>query len=143
VPEGTRKSFERLRTLYAYGVLCYDLYTVAGDLARLVIEQALRERFLPFYDETVTFVHDRDDLKRVQTEAASGLAASSEDSLRRHRPEPPRRRPAQPWQVTGVPGPRHQRRITTRVPVYQRVSRCVTASEWVTPVLLPVPAVKV
>jgi hypothetical protein len=70
------------------------------------------------------------DLKRVQTEAASGLAASSEDSPRRHRPEPPRRRPAQPWQVTGVPGPPHQRHITTRVPVYQRVSRCVTASEW-------------
>ena len=83
------------------------------------------------------------DLKRVQTEAASGLAASREDSLRRHRPEPPRRRPAQPWQVTGVPGPRHQRHITTRVPVYQRVSRCVTASEWVSPVLLLVPAVKV
>jgi hypothetical protein len=68
------------------------------------------------------------DLKRVQTEAASGLAASSEDSLRRHRPEPPSRRPAQPWQVTGVPGPRHQRHITKRVPVYQRVSRCVTTS---------------
>jgi len=83
------------------------------------------------------------DLKRVQTEAASGLAASSEDNLRRHRPEPPSRRPAQPWQVTGVPGPRHQRHITTRVPVYQRLSRCVTASEWVTPVLLSVPAVKV
>jgi hypothetical protein len=38
VPETARKSFERLRTLYAYGVLCYDLYTVAGDLARLVTE---------------------------------------------------------------------------------------------------------
>ncbi len=65
VPESTRKSFERLRTLYAYGVLCYDLYTVAGDLARLVIEQALRERFLPFYNGAVTFVHDRDDSERV------------------------------------------------------------------------------
>jgi hypothetical protein len=52
-------------SLYAYGVLCYDLYTVAGDLARLVIEQALRERFLPFYNRTVTFVHDRDGSERV------------------------------------------------------------------------------
>jgi len=60
VPEGTRQSFERPRTLYAYGVLCYDLYTVAGDLARLVSEQAIRERLLPFYNGTVTFVHDRD-----------------------------------------------------------------------------------
>jgi hypothetical protein len=64
VPEGTRQSFERLRT-YACGVLCYDLYTVAGDLARLVSEQAIRERFLPFYNGTVTFVHDRDGSDRV------------------------------------------------------------------------------
>lgn len=55
VPETTCKSFERLCLLFAYGILSYDLYTVAGDLARLVIEQALRERFLPFYDGTVNF----------------------------------------------------------------------------------------
>ena len=55
VPESTRLSYERLRAIYTYGVLCYDLYTVAGDLARLAIEQALRERFLPFYGETVNF----------------------------------------------------------------------------------------
>jgi hypothetical protein len=55
VPETTWQSFERLYTLFAYGTLCYDLYTVAGDLARLVLEQALRERFLPFYGGTVHF----------------------------------------------------------------------------------------
>lgn len=55
VPETTRQSFERLCTLFAYGILCYDLYTVAGDLARLVVEQALRDRFLPFYGGTVNF----------------------------------------------------------------------------------------
>jgi putative transposase len=43
------------------------------------------------------------------------------------------------WNPTG---PRHQRHITTRVPVYQRVSRCVTTSEWVTPVLLSVLAIR-
>jgi hypothetical protein len=43
----------------AYGILCYDLYTVTGDLARLVIEQALRERFLPFYGGTVNFTHSQ------------------------------------------------------------------------------------
>jgi hypothetical protein len=55
VPETTRQSFERLCTLFSYGILCYDLYTVAGDLARLVVEQALRDRFLPFYGGTVNF----------------------------------------------------------------------------------------
>ena len=33
VPDTTRQAFERLCTLFAYGILCYDLYTVAGDLA--------------------------------------------------------------------------------------------------------------
>ena len=28
VAEGTRNSFERLRTLHSYGVLCYEAYTV-------------------------------------------------------------------------------------------------------------------
>lgn len=59
VPETTRQSFERLCTLFVYGILCYDLYTVTGDLARLVTEQALRERFLPFYGGTVNFTDGR------------------------------------------------------------------------------------
>jgi hypothetical protein len=40
VPESTRSSYERVRNIYTYGVLSYDLYTVAGNQARLVIEQA-------------------------------------------------------------------------------------------------------
>jgi len=49
IPEGTRSSFERLRTLHAYGVLCYDLFTVVADQTWVVLEQALRERFIEFY----------------------------------------------------------------------------------------------
>jgi hypothetical protein len=56
VPDSTRQSFERVRTIYAYGVLCYELYTIAGDQARLFIEQALRDRFLPFYNGDVPFI---------------------------------------------------------------------------------------
>ncbi len=65
VPETTRMSFERLRTLYSYGIMCYDLYTVAGDLARLVTEQALRERFLPFYEGTVRFTDQQEKPQAV------------------------------------------------------------------------------
>ena len=60
VPETTRNSYERVRTIYSYGIFSYDLYTVAGSQARLVIEQALRDRFLPFYDGTVTFLDGAD-----------------------------------------------------------------------------------
>ncbi|MFD0782356.1 hypothetical protein ACFQZ8_00215 [Micromonospora azadirachtae] len=46
VAAGTRQSFDRLRTIYAYGVLCYDIFTIVDGHALLVIEQALRDRFL-------------------------------------------------------------------------------------------------
>ena len=73
VPETTRNSFERLRTIYTYGILCYDLYTVAGDQARLILEQALRERFLPFYDRTVTFTDANNDDHDIQADKFSDL----------------------------------------------------------------------
>lgn len=56
VPEGTRSSFERLRMLHTYGVLCYDLFTVVEDLTSVVLEQALHERFLTFYGGTIPLV---------------------------------------------------------------------------------------
>jgi hypothetical protein len=67
VPDTTRQAFERLRTLFAYGILCYDLYTVAGDLARMVTEQALRERFLPFYGGEPIFVCASDQCAKKVT----------------------------------------------------------------------------
>ncbi|MHB1510301.1 MAG: hypothetical protein ACYCST_13140 [Acidimicrobiales bacterium] len=59
VPEETRNSFERLRTLHSYGIFCYEAFTVADDLAWLLLEQALRERFIAFYDGVVPLVHAR------------------------------------------------------------------------------------
>ncbi len=53
VPEGTRSSFERLRTLHAYGVLCYDTFTVVDELRWIVLEQALRERLIEFYEQAI------------------------------------------------------------------------------------------
>jgi hypothetical protein len=53
VAEGTRNSFDRLRALYAYGVLNYDIFTIVEDQAHLVLEHALRERFLDFYNGAV------------------------------------------------------------------------------------------
>ena len=55
VAEGTRSTFNRLRLLHSYGVLSYDMFTAADDLAQLVIEQALRDRFVEFHDGTVQF----------------------------------------------------------------------------------------
>lgn len=57
VADGTRRSFERLRTVYIYGVLEYELFTVAGQFARLVVEQALRDRFLCYHHDGITLVN--------------------------------------------------------------------------------------
>jgi hypothetical protein len=53
----TKQSFERLRTLFIYGLLCYDLFTVVDDLSFLLLEQALGERFVEYYRGQVTLVH--------------------------------------------------------------------------------------
>ncbi len=68
VPETVTRSFDRLRTVYEQALLCYDLYTVAGDQARLVAELALRERFVEFYGGTVLFT---DGQSKSQTVTAT------------------------------------------------------------------------
>jgi hypothetical protein len=65
VPETVTRSFDRLRTVYQQALLCYDLYTVAGDQARLVAELALRERFVEFYGGTALFTDGQGKLQTV------------------------------------------------------------------------------
>jgi hypothetical protein len=79
VPETTRSSFERVRTIFSYGVLCYELYTVAADQARLAIEQALRDRFLPFYEGAVSFRDASGGLHEVKTDKFDDLYQAIRD----------------------------------------------------------------
>lgn len=79
VPDTTRNSFERVRTIFSYGVLCYELYTVAADQARLVVEQALRDRFLPFYDGTVMFRDASGGLHEVRADKFDDLYQAIRD----------------------------------------------------------------
>jgi hypothetical protein len=53
VPEAVRNSFGRVRKTYLYGLVEYELFTVADDDARLILEGALRARFLTYYDGQV------------------------------------------------------------------------------------------
>ncbi len=78
VPDATRKSFERLRAIHTYGAFAYDLFTVADDLSLLVIELALAERFIVYYNGSIPFVLGGQD---------HPLAASSFDEVyaARHR----------------------------------------------------------
>ncbi len=65
VPEPVRSGFEQLRTIYAYGVLCYDFFTVAYDQAQLALEFALRERFVEFYGGIVPLSDGSGNLQEV------------------------------------------------------------------------------
>ena len=55
VPPRVRDTFERLRITHAYGVLNYQLFTVAYDQAHLALEFVLRERFIEFHGDTAQF----------------------------------------------------------------------------------------
>lgn len=56
VADGTRSSFEDLKTAFLYGVFCYELFTLVHDRALFVFEQALRDRFVEWHGGTVEFV---------------------------------------------------------------------------------------
>lgn len=66
VPELVRNYFDQLRTLYAYGVLCYDFFTIAHDQTQLALEFALRARFIEFYGGTVPLSGGRGGACAVQ-----------------------------------------------------------------------------
>lgn len=87
VAEGTRNTFERLRSLYAYGVMFYDAFTVVEDLAHLVLEQALRERFIEFYAGAVPFEDASGVVHNVAAARFDGLFDEIHRDGRLHRPQ--------------------------------------------------------
>ena len=66
VAEGTRQSFDRLRQVYVYGVLCYDLFTLVDDHALLVFEHALRDRFMELHGGVLVFETPTGDNRTIE-----------------------------------------------------------------------------
>ncbi|MGV9534309.1 hypothetical protein ACWEU6_16955 [Streptosporangium sandarakinum] len=91
VPEPVRKSFERVRVAHSYGVLNYELFTLAHDHAHLVLEYALRERFVEFYGGAVTF--------EDQSGTEQRLTFSTFDQLHHELRRRGRPRGQRPWQL--------------------------------------------
>jgi hypothetical protein len=58
VPDDVRQNFGRLRTLFRHGVLEYEFFTAADDAAHLVLEGALRHRFVTHYGHQVPVLVD-------------------------------------------------------------------------------------
>jgi hypothetical protein len=81
----TRRTFERLRSTYAYGILSYEIFTVVHDLVQLVIEQALRDRFMEFHHGVVCFQDTAGAVHEIRERTFDELhdALHSENRLRR------------------------------------------------------------
>src|SRR6266849_5859086 len=75
VPESTRTGFDRLRLFHTYGVLCYELFPITDDLTWIVLEQALRVRFVAYY---VGQMPVKDKQGSVSTFAASDFELLSQ-----------------------------------------------------------------
>jgi hypothetical protein len=68
VPEDVRMGFERVHKVFLHGLLDYDLFTAAYFLGHLVLEGALRARFISYYDGAIPVVRDGvDDTLVVST----------------------------------------------------------------------------
>ncbi len=78
VPDDTHASFEHLRTPHSYGILCYDAFTTVSDLAPLVADLALRERFVSFYDSVITVV-SKDGSERLSFSSVGDLVEKVEE----------------------------------------------------------------
>jgi hypothetical protein len=68
VPEDVRLGFERVRTVFLHGLLDYDLFTAAYFLGHLVLEGALRARFISYYDGEIPVLRNGvEDILAVST----------------------------------------------------------------------------
>jgi hypothetical protein len=85
VAASTRGTFERLRSAYAYGILSYPIFTVVHDLVQLVIEQALRDRFMEFHDGVVRFKDAKGEVHEVREQTFERVhdVLHSENRLRK------------------------------------------------------------
>jgi hypothetical protein len=66
VPEEIRDYWERVRLLHQHGVLEYEFFSAAADLALLALEGALRRRFVDFYDGRIPVIRRRGPTKGVR-----------------------------------------------------------------------------
>lgn len=91
VAETTRAAFDRLRRVYAYGVLSYDVYTLVHDQAHLIRERALRDRFMQWCGGSVTFedITNSSPLRTEQVSSYDEVFSLVQSRSRRSRPDGP------------------------------------------------------
>jgi hypothetical protein len=66
VPKGLRDYWERVRLLHQHGVLEYEFFSAAADLALLALEGTLRRRFVDFYAGRIPVIRRRGATKGAE-----------------------------------------------------------------------------
>jgi len=82
VPGHIRDNVERARKLYLYGVLEYGFFTAASDYALLVLEGAVRLRFLSHYHLEIPVVDVRGRETRLQVQSFDDVRSNRRYKLR-------------------------------------------------------------
>jgi hypothetical protein len=82
VPEEVRENFERARKLHLYGVLEYEFFTAAPEYALMVLEAALRVRFITYYDHAIPVLR-RGTPGTLEAEDFEAVRAARKTRLRR------------------------------------------------------------
>ncbi|MFI5386232.1 MAG: hypothetical protein ACHQ50_08940, partial [Fimbriimonadales bacterium] len=65
VPATTRDSYRRVCSTHVYGLFDYELFTVAGDLALLALQQAFAERLVDYYGGVIPIVNQAGKEKSI------------------------------------------------------------------------------
>jgi len=83
VPDAVRENFERARKLHLHGVLEYEFFTAAADYALLVLEAALRLRFISYYENRIPVFQGSEATFLEAVDFDAVLAAKRKTMLRR------------------------------------------------------------
>ncbi len=74
VPRDVKASFERLRDTHTYGVLRFGLFSVAHSQSYMVIDHALRSRFISYYENLIPLVNlETKERKKVRVSGFESL----------------------------------------------------------------------
>lgn len=98
VPEEVRREFETVQRLHTYGLFVYEFFTVTARYALLVLESALRAKFVAVHADDVALVNPR---KRQEARIQLTRYDQMEEALGRRGQYPAR----DGWTLAGLEGP--------------------------------------
>src|SRR6266567_2794356 len=76
VPQTMRDSYRRVCSTHVYGLFDYELFTAAGDLALLALQQAFAERLVDYYGGVIPIVNQAGKEKSINAPTYEAVHAA-------------------------------------------------------------------